>query len=585
MKRLLTSVATVGVTLVAAGGLLTGLATSASAAPVPPWETGAGVDPDEAGSLLFFDSSGNPVTGGSINAPIAAYAQGTAVLNAGDSSASLYGYLPKNGVAPGAWGGEVLAGPSAYPNTAAPAPVSHTLPVVQQGAHDLTVADLEGDYANTDTSTDGYAGLYQLRLFSAGDSGQSADYDSADIQVTGSTWSVVYPAVVSTPTTTVLTVAPSSPQTAGTSLTLTATISPTAAGTVQFEDGAINLGSPVTVAGGVATTSTSSLAAGSHTLHAVFTPTSSSFAGSTGDATFVVSPAPAGATTTALSINPTSGPVGTSVTLTGAVSSGGNPVAASVGSVKFFDNFNGSNTLIGTAAVGAGGVASTTYGSFALGDHPAITAQFISSNTAVLASSAVSVAVDYNSTAATTPTTQGSVKVAIPAGLLTISTPYTSDNPFDLHTAVLDPSDSKFTASAPFGDPTKSDSPTDNAGVSITDTLAGDQNWTASASVSDFSDGTDTINGQNLTFTNVTPVYISGNALQAGSVNPTDVTNSAIYAAGAAGTDGLKGPGHAIANSTTGGDGSVYIDGLLTLTAPSSTPNGSYTATLTFTVA
>jgi hypothetical protein len=585
MKRLLTSVATMGVTLVAAGGLFAGLATTASAAPVPPWETGTGVDPDEAGALLLFDSSGNPVTGGSINSPIAAFAQGTAVLNAGDTAASLYGYLPKNGVAPGAWAGEVLAGPSSFPNSSAPAPVSHTLPVVQQGAHDLTVADLAGDFANTDTSNDGYAGLYQLRLFTAGDSGQSAEYDSADIQITGSTWSVVYPAVVSTPTTTVLTVAPSSPQTAGTSLTLTATVSPTAAGTVQFEDGATNLGAPVTVAGGVATTSTSSLAAGTHALHAVFSPTSSAFAGSTGDATFVVSPAPAGATTTALSINPTSGPVGTTVTLTGAVTSGGSAVGASVGSVKFFDNFNGSNTLIGSATVGAGGIASTSYSSFALGDHPDITAQFVSSNTAVLASSAVSSAVDFNSTAPTTPTDQQSVKVEIPAGSLTISSPYTPSNPFDLGTAVLDANDSKFTATAPFGDTTKSDSPTDNGGVSITDTQAGDQDWTASATVSDFTDGTDTINGQNLTFTNVTPVYIPGNALQAGSVHPTDVTNSAIYAAGAAGTDGLKGPAHTIANSTNGGEGSVYIDGTLTLTAPTSTPNGAYTATLTFTVA
>ena len=42
-------------------------------------------------------------------------------------------------------------------------------------------------------------------------------------------------------------------------------------------------------------------------------------------------------------------------------------------------------------------------------------------------------------------------------------------------------------------------------------------------------------------------------------------------------------PQHTIATSGTAGTGSVYIDGILTLVAPTSANPGTYTATLTFT--
>ncbi len=54
-------------------------------------------------------------------------------------------------------------------------------------------------------------------------------------------------------------------------VTFTATVSPsTASGTVQFKDGAGDLGSPVDLAGGVATFQTSSLSVGSHSITAVY---------------------------------------------------------------------------------------------------------------------------------------------------------------------------------------------------------------------------------------------------------------------------------------------------------------------------
>jgi Bacterial Ig-like domain (group 3) len=54
-------------------------------------------------------------------------------------------------------------------------------------------------------------------------------------------------------------------------VTLTATVAPTAAGTVQFTDGATNVGAPVTVSGGTAAI-TQVFAAGAHSFVAAFTP-------------------------------------------------------------------------------------------------------------------------------------------------------------------------------------------------------------------------------------------------------------------------------------------------------------------------
>jgi|HubBroStandDraft_1064217.scaffolds.fasta_scaffold87498_2 Bacterial Ig-like domain (group 3) len=89
-----------------------------------------------------------------------------------------------------------------------------------------------------------------------------------------------------TATTTTLTAAPN-PATVGATVTLTADTSAAdstnPAGSVQFESGGTAIGSPVAVSGtGVATTTTTFAAAGTESLSAVFTPTSTTYATSTG---------------------------------------------------------------------------------------------------------------------------------------------------------------------------------------------------------------------------------------------------------------------------------------------------------------
>jgi hypothetical protein len=339
--------------VLAASTVLTALAPSAGAAGgAPPWEP----DANSVGGLLFYNAAGQQVTGGNLtDSPVAAYVEGTGRVRAGDTKATLYGYVPVAVTpptlpTPGSWSGEALGSSTTYPNASAPAPINtSTLPVQTGSSGDETIATLMSDLPNTNAVGSGYENLYQLRLKTT-QAGQQPNvkYDSADISIdsTNGTWSVVYPALTPTATTTTLTTAPTSPQASGTSVTLTATVSPAAPGTVQFENGTTAIGSPVTVTGGVATLPTTALPVGSLTLHAVFTPAQfADYAGSTGTASYTVyTPV---STTTTLTTAPTSPQVsGTSVTLTATLSP-----SAATGTVQFE---NGSMAIGAPATVTAG---------------------------------------------------------------------------------------------------------------------------------------------------------------------------------------------------------------------------------------
>jgi hypothetical protein len=534
--------------LAVSAGLVAGSGGAALAA-APPWEP----DASAIGGLTFYDASGQQISGGNINdAPFAAYVSAGAAGRAGDTKATLFGYLPKNGVAIGAWTGEAISGSPAYPNASAPAPLNgSSLPLVTLGSGDETIAQLAGDLPNT--ASDAYAGLYQLRLKTSGP-GQAAGstYDAADILISGNSWSVVYPAIVATATSTTLTTAQSSPQDAGTSVTLNASVSPAAAGTVQFKDGSTNIGSAVTVSGGHASASTSTLSVGSHTLTAVFTPANTTlYSGSTSSGVpFSITAVPATQTTTALSVNPSTAPAFTAVALHADVvkTSSSATLASGAGSVKFLDGA----TVLGSAPLTASGADLST-SSFPVGAHQ-VTAQFVPADSTVYTGS-TSPQVEFTATQPTSAPASQTVKVSLTSGALTITTPYSAANPFDLGSLVLDPTHSQYTASAPFGDagdPTK--------GVSILDTRAGDQSWTASVTTTDFVNGSsDVINGQNLSFTDVKPGYVTNDALNA-TTDPV-VTNDATDAP------------------------TAYKATSLNLKAPASTEAGQYTATLTFTIA
>ncbi len=289
MKKLLKTFSAMVLATSVSGVAVGGFAAVAGASTTPPWE------PDTAavGGLTFFDSSGNQITGGSLDAPFAAYVQG-ATIRSGDTKATLFAYTPVSSKAPGAWSGQTLSSSTTYPNSQAPSALAtSSLPLVTGATSDVSLSTYISNFPNNDSSSDGYANLYVLRLkTSAKGLPTTAGYDEADIEVTGSSWHVVYPAPTLTSTTTSLSASPTSPQVAGTSITLTATVSPAETGSVQFYVGATPIGTAQTVVAGSASVITSDLPQGTDGLSAVFTPTTySAVAASTGTATFVVNPA------------------------------------------------------------------------------------------------------------------------------------------------------------------------------------------------------------------------------------------------------------------------------------------------------
>ena len=174
-----------------------GLAGSASAAGNPPWEP----DPTPSAASMFYNADGNQVTGGNVtDKPIAAYVEGAATVRAGDTKATLYGYLPVNGV-PSARGAARRSAPRRP--TRMPARLAHSRrprcrlrPVAPATSASPTWIS---DFPNTDTTS---RRLRRALPAAAEDhrrrpAGRRLKYDSADIQITGTgasaTWAVVYP--------------------------------------------------------------------------------------------------------------------------------------------------------------------------------------------------------------------------------------------------------------------------------------------------------------------------------------------------------------------------------------------------------
>ncbi len=169
------------------------------------------------------------------------------------------------------------------------------------------------------------------------------------------------PSVEATPTTTTL--SGSTTAVVGTSTTLTASVSPAKPGTVQFKDGGTNIGSPVTVSGGIASLPHTFTTSGVHSITAQFVPTDANVAGSTSAAqTVTVSDV-----ATTLSVTaPATAQTGSAVTLSATITP---PNAA--GSVQFKDN----GTDIGTPVAATGAAASMQH-TFNTGGAHSITAVF-----------------------------------------------------------------------------------------------------------------------------------------------------------------------------------------------------------------
>lgn len=607
--KLTRKAATRVLTLVAAGGVVLGMSATAFAA-TPPYEP----DPsDQIGQLLFYDASGNVVTSGSTTAaPFAKFAVATSDDPvAANTTATLFAYTPQNGVNPGLWSGEQLSGTTTFP-VASPANIAAAgthRPVVTNGAADTTLNNYIQDLPQS-ASSGAYQGLYQLRLLTPGN---DPKYWAADIQITGTTWTLQYPSLAAT--TTAVAASPGSPQTAPASaVTLTATVTANAPGSVVFTDtdSHTQVGTTQTLPGGSTNTASvtipAGLAVGTHHYTATYSPSVGAlFDTSTGSTTYQVNGAPADTTNTSLSVTPVPGTVGDTTTFSSTVAdtAAGHTATIPQGTVQYFDN--GVAIAGASGHTDASGAVSAGPSAFGLASGPhSITATFTPDDPTKVNGSSSSPVVFSLSPPANDPCTNAgtpqpypndprtdlchdaqTVQVTVPRGNLFISTPYTPTNPFDLGTMQLAADGTTLHASGHFG---TAAAPAD--GVTIIDTRSSGEGWTAAVTSTDFTKsgaagptGFSSINACNLGFVNVAPAYVSGNAISA--TNPIAVTQNPNASApglapGAACTSGLAAGPHTFASKATNGTGSVNVIGDLDLYAPTSTQAGLYTATVTF---
>jgi hypothetical protein len=370
-------------------------------------------------------------------------------------------------------------------------------------------------------------------------------------------WTVDGPAPVATTASVAVT---PQPVTAGQPITYAATIAETNAatptGNVQF---VVDGGAPQTAAlnaSGVATLVGTAPAGGNHTV-AVSYAGDTVFGGSTASQAFTTVAAPAAATTTTLSVSPLSGPAYQTVVLTGAVANTTTPASVPVGACDFFDGA----IKIATVPVSNTGACALSSAAFGAGSHDFTVAFKPTSAALFLASTSASVPATYDQLASAPD--QQTVVVTVPAGNLSIFTPYTPDSPLNLGNMVLAGDGLSYSASAPFDK------------VTITDTRAGNPGWTASLLRADFVGATGVIEAKHSGFENVAPQYVLGNAVQAIVVNNLPANDPAYVAAP-----------QQFARAVAGqGTGSVDVKGDFVLKGvPTSTQAGLYTTTVTFTV-
>jgi Big-like domain-containing protein/NHL repeat-containing protein len=164
------------------------------------------------------------------------------------------------------------------------------------------------------------------QTFSAGTHQITAVYTPADANAFSASTSPALAEVVNGPTnnaiaTTTAVTSSKNPALTTDSVTFTATVTQASgttkpSGTVQFKDGTTNIGTPVTLANGTATSTGQTLTAGTHQITAVYTPADATFTGSTSPALTQTINAP---TTNApvITVNPTTAVPGQQIAVSG----------------------------------------------------------------------------------------------------------------------------------------------------------------------------------------------------------------------------------------------------------------------------
>jgi hypothetical protein len=291
----------------------------------------------------------------------------------------------------------------------------------------------------------------------------------------------------------------------------------------------------------------------------------------------------------------TAGPVTFTATVTDITGAGASPESA--GTVGFYAN--GSATSLGTARSGTGAKAGTytLRHTFNGAGANSVVAVYAPPSGDPPQDESTSAAVTFTTAACTSCTGSGSIEATIPAGVLSIYTPFTTTSPPNLGTLSISTSGDYFSASVEL-DPNQADTPTAGAepadptfsGISVVDTQAGNLPWTITAWASALTDGAanagSTISGEDVGLTGLTAVPVPDNALTAADLTFSDqAAANPPVGPDDAGSQGLGGPvPHVIATDAVQGDGTIGINGLLTITAPTSTESGLFTGTVDLTI-
>lgn len=361
-----------------------------------------------------------------------------------------------------------------------------------------------------------------------------------------------------------LAVSPASPQAYGTTLTMTSSMEqPGATGTVQFSsDPGAGVGSPVALAEDAASLASGAIRAGLHQLTAAFIPgdpTRFSRGISPAVPYLVAGGSPAGSQVS-LAVDTGLALGYSDVTFTATVS----PTALA-GSVTFQESPTG--PVIGTTAEGSGAFVFSTQG-LAPGSY-GLQAVFNPRDAATSGSSSPLVPLVLAS-----PAGGGSAatSVAPSDGNLSITTPFGPTSPLEVGELALDPTGTEFTAAVPIG------------GIVITDGRAAGRSVTVTVQASDLDSGPAGISGQNVGLVSTQSAFTPAGQTTAVAVPTMDSPSaSPPVAAGTAGTLGLGGPPHAVLDLDRG-QGSFTLQGMILIVAPSSTPAGVYTGSISITV-
>jgi hypothetical protein len=217
-----------------------------------------------------------------------------------------------------------------------------------------TIQFLDGSASLGTVTISGGSAALSLTTLTVGSHSITAVY-SGDTNDATST-SAVLPQTVNKIVSIMALAASPNPSTSGQSVTLSATVTPTTAtGAIQFLDGSTPLGT-VTVSGGGASLSLTTLAVGAHSLTAVYSGDANDSAGTSPVLTQSVNKI-ASSVALSSSLNPST--FGQSVTLSAKVTPG-----KATGGVQFLD---GTNSL-GTVAI-SGGAAALSLSTLAAGSH------------------------------------------------------------------------------------------------------------------------------------------------------------------------------------------------------------------------